>query len=344
MQFKIIQVSQNEEWNSVISSCYFYDFYHCNSYNILDRLGVPFLFVAEHNDERIALPLVKRQIEETEYFDCTSVWGYPGPISSKPPEELNPDLIEYFQLALKQYLYENKIVSAFSRLHPIIPQVQFFKDFGNIILLNKTVAINTNLPLDIQRRQFRKTNKSEINQLRNRGYTVKVASSENEINAFVEIYTETMERVNAGSFYFDCFDKEYFYKLLNASDFQPRLLLAYKEGEIIAGGVFIATKKIMQYHVAGTKKEYIKATPMKLIIDEARLLSTQLNVEFLHLGGGVGGSDNDSLFWFKSGFSDLTFTYKTWQLIVNEEVYENLVNEQSKKKMLNENYFPLFRS
>ncbi len=116
------------------------------------------------------------------------------------------------------------------------------------------------------------------------------------------------------------------------------------DGEIIAGGVFIATKKIMQYHVAGTKKEHIKATPMKLIIDESRLLCTQLNLEYLHLGGGVGGSDDDSLFWFKSGFSDLTFTYKTWQLIVNEEVYKNLVDERSKKKVLNENYFPLFRS
>jgi lipid II:glycine glycyltransferase (peptidoglycan interpeptide bridge formation enzyme) len=344
MQVKIVSVSDKNEWNNIVTRARYYDFYHCNYYNQLDRLGTPFLFVAEHNDAFIALPLIKRIIEGTDYFDCTSVWGYPGPIANKLPEDLDNDLINYFQTELKKYLFESNIVSAFSRLHPIIQQVEFFKGLGSITYLNKTVAINTTLPLEIQRRQFRKTNKSEINQLRNRGHTVKIADTEEEINEFVNIYTETMARVNAGSFYFDCFDTKYFHDLLNADDFKARLLIAYKDGIITAGGVFITTKNFMQYHVAGTKQEYMKATPMKLIIDEARLLATQLNVEYFHLGGGVGGSDTDSLFWFKSGFSDLTFTYKTWQLIVNEEVYKTLVSEKQKQKTLNENYFPVYRS
>lgn len=343
MQIKIVAVSNKNEWNSIIKKCFYYDFYHCNSYNHLDKSGEPFLFVAENNNAFIVLPLIKRPIKGADYFDCTSVWGYPGPIASNLPEELSPDFINYFQTALQQYLYENKIISAFSRLHTIIPQELYFKDFGKIIYLNKTVAINTTLPPDIQRQQYRKTNKSEINQLRKNGYIVKKADAEEEINAFVDIYTETMQRVNADTYYFDCFDKNYFHDLLNAHDFQPQLLLAYKEGEITAGGVFMATKNFMQYHVAGTKKEYIKAAPMKLIIDEARLLCSQLQLKYLHLGGGVGGSDTDSLFWFKSGFSNLNFTYKTWQLIVNKEVYKNLADAKKKQKILNENYFPLYR-
>lgn len=343
MQTRIVSLPDKDEWNSTITKCRYYDFYHCHSYNVLDRLGEPFLFVAENNNDCIVLPLIKRKIEGTEYFDCTSVWGYPGPVTNKIPEEFQPGFIGNFQSELKKYFFENKIISAFSRLHPIIPQTQYFENFGNVILLNKTVAIDTKLPLDIQRQQFRKTNKSEINQLRNRGYTVKQADTKEQIDVFVEIYTETMERVNAGAFYFDCFDNEYFYRLLSANDFQPRLLLAYKEDQIVAGAVFIATKNFMQYHVAGTRKEFIKATPMKLIIDEARILSTQLQLEYFHLGGGVGGSDADSLFWFKSGFSNLTFTYKTWQFIVNEEMYKSLAVEKLKHKIVNDNFFPLYR-
>ena len=343
MQIKIVSVSDENEWNNIITKCVYYDFYHCNSYNYLDKSGTPFLFVAESENEFIVLPLIKRPIENTGYFDCTSVWGYPGPVASKLPEELPDDFINYFQQQLQQYLYENNIITAFSRMHTIIPQEIYFKNFGNIIHLNKTVAIDMSLPLDIQKQQYRKTNKSEINQLRRKGYTIKKADTEEEINAFVDIYTETMQRVNADEYYFDSFDKNYFHDLLSAHDFQPNLLLAYKENEITAGGVFMATKHFIQYHVAGTKKEYIKDTPMKLIIDEARLLASQLQVKYLHLGGGVGGSDTDSLFWFKSGFSDLTFTYKIWQLIVNNEVYNKLVDIKSNIKILNQNYFPLYR-
>ncbi len=343
MQVKIVSVFDKDEWNDVIKQCIYYDFYHCNSYNKLDRSGEPFLFIAEDDNDQIAMPLVKRPIGDTGYFDCTSVWGYPGPVASRLPEDLSPELIHFFQQQLQQYLYEQKIISAFSRLHTIIPQEIFFKDFGSIVHLNKTVAIDLNLPPDIQRQQYRKTNKSEINQLRRKGYSVKKANTIEEINAFVDIYTETMERVNADDYYFNCFDNEYFHSLLNADDCKPNLLLAYKENEITAGGVFMVTKNFMQYHVAGTKKEFYRETPMKLIVDEARLLANRLQLNYLHLGGGVGGSDSDSLFWFKSGFSDLNFTFKIWQLIVNEKIYKDLVNARSKEKVLNENYFPLYR-
>ena len=68
---------------------------------------------------------------------------------------------------------------------------------------------------------------------------------------------------------------------------------------------------------------------MKLILDEARLLGNELNLDFLHLGGGVGGSDDDSLYKFKSGFSDYNFIFKIWRLIVNQDLYITLVNDKN---------------
>jgi lipid II:glycine glycyltransferase (peptidoglycan interpeptide bridge formation enzyme) len=344
METKIIAGSEKTEWNKVVASAFQYDFYHCNAYNHLDQTGSPFLFVARDASDFIALPLIKREIEETKFFDCTSVWGYPGPVASKRPLEIKPALIHYFQNNLNQYMHDERIISVFSRMHTIIPQEMFFKNMGTITTLNKTVAIDLKLPVEIQRQQYRKSNKSEINQLRKKGYRVKKAETEQEINAFYDIYIETMTRVNASSFYFDSFNSEYFHKLLSLDDAKPTLLLALKDDEIIAGGVFIATKSFMQYHVAGTREEYIKAAPMKLIIDEARLLAVQLGLEYLHLGGGLNGSDADSLFRFKAGFSDITFTYKTWKCIVDQEEYENMAYLKSKEKALNENFFPLYRA
>jgi hypothetical protein len=42
-------------------------------------------------------------------------------------------------------------------------------------------------------------------------------------------------------------------------------------------------------------------------------------IRLFHLGGGFGGSDEDSLFYFKSGFSDYRCEYKIWQMIVDPE-------------------------
>jgi lipid II:glycine glycyltransferase (peptidoglycan interpeptide bridge formation enzyme) len=344
MKTNIVSVRDKQGWNEFVTSAVFYDFYHCNAYHLLDRRGEPFLFVAEDNDDFIALPLIRQEIADTDYFDCTSVWGYPGPVSSKLPHELNPDLVRFFQRELHRYMICNKIVAIFSRLHPFIQQQQLLGDLGTITALNKTVAIDLTLPLDIQRQQYRKAHKLHINRLRKKGCTVVRASTLSEINAFYDIYIQTMKRVNADAFYFNFFDLDYFHQLLKLDDAKANLLLAYKDGEIIAGGVFIASEKFMQYHVGGTKTEHMKDTPMKLIIDEARILANQMQLQYLHLGGGVNGTDEDSLFQFKVGFSDYTFHYKVWKFIADEEVYNHLVMRKVKEKQLNNNFFPLYRS
>jgi hypothetical protein len=61
------------------------------------------------------------------------------------------------------------------------------------------------------------------------------------------------------------------------------------------------------------------------------------------LGGGVGGSDDDSLFRFKSGFSDSHFVFRIWKFIANESIYSELVENKKKLKELNNNFFPLYR-
>ncbi|PZF74037.1 GNAT family N-acetyltransferase [Taibaiella soli] len=337
-----IQLTDKAKWKELVDRSISYDFHHCHSYHELEHSGTPFLFVvANEADDFIAFPLVKRPIPGTQYYDCTSVYGYAGPISSKPPESLPPQLLIDFQEELKVFVSKEKIVAAFTRMHPIIEQDSFLDPLGKVIQLNKTVAIDLSLPVDLQRQQYRKAFKYRLNVLRRSGYTVKKADTASEIKAFVDIYTQTMDRVNAQESYY--FDEDYFRNFLNSEDFTSFLLLAYKDGEVAAGAIFTATRNIMQYHLAGTSETYILDAPMKLVIDEARLIGSEMGLQYLHLGGGVGGSDDDSLFLFKAGFSDLNFTYRVWQLVANQPVYEELVAQKQKEKTLNPNYFPLYR-
>ena len=336
----LIIEAKNNEWSEIVNKCLNYDFYHTQAYNLLEKENKPVLFALYFNNELIAMPLIIRQIPNSDLFDCTSVYGYCGPISSMDLELIPNEYLTTFKKLVLNYFNQNNIISAFSRLHPLISNGSFFNDFGEVINLNKTIAIDLKLTIDEQRKQFRKSNKSELNQLRRKGYEVKVANSKEDIDAFISIYNETMERVEAKDDYF--FDNDYFYSFLKNFSFDTKLLLATFEEKIIAGAIFTVTNKIMQYHLAGTTQEFIKVTPMKLILDEARLLGNELNLDFLHLGGGVGGSDEDSLFKFKSGFSNHQCQFKIWKMIINQEKYTELVTKN--KSNSESNFFPLYRS
>ena len=335
-KFEVIDVN-NPKWEKLVKSSALYDFHHTSFYHQIDNHFTSLIFVAEDENDFIALPLVLRPIEKALWVDFTSVYGYCGPISNRKEFNFDQDFIDFFQLKLKEYCKEKNVVSLFSRLHPLIAQQSIFINMGEVSPLNKTVIIDLKLSLEEQKRQYRKSNKSELNQLRRKGFYVEEAKSTEDVDRFIDIYYETMGRVKASPYYY--FSKEYFHSFLNNTHFQNKLLLAKFENKIIAGAIFTITDKIMQYHLAGTSEEFIKVTPMKLILDEARLLGIDLSLDYLHLGGGVGGSDDDSLFRFKSGFSNLYFQFSVWKYIFNEEVYNQL--SENKKES---SFFPLYRS
>lgn len=339
--FKVL-TTNNPEWVEIINNCIIYDFYHTSCYHDLDSInGSPIMLVGQSNNVLIALPLIIRSIPNTNYFDATSVYGYCGPISNLEFDNIEIDFLNYFKKEALNYFNSNNIISVFSRLHPIIKQESFFSNFGTVVPLNKTIAINLQLSLDEQRAQYGKSNKNQINKLRKSGFEIREAATDNDIIDFINIYHETMRRVNATDNYY--FDKNYFTKLLNNNCYKSILLLAIHDGQIAAGSIFTICNSIMQYHLSGTSNNYLKNTPMKLLIDEARLIGSSLKLHYFHLGGGVGGSDSDSLFLFKESFSKTLFQFKIWKLIVNNNIYDKLVIEKHGTRNIESEYFPLYR-
>ncbi|HEY1008837.1 MAG TPA: GNAT family N-acetyltransferase, partial [Daejeonella sp.] len=289
----------------------------------------------------IALPLLKRKIEGTEYFDCTSVYGYAGPISNVPFSELEDRMIAEFAVAFESFLLSEKIVSVFSRLHPLLNQDILLKRLGGLHTTGKTVAIDLTGPYELQVQNYRRAIRMKINQLRRKGFVVREANCSSELRSFVKIYIQNMIKVNASESYF--FDEDYFKNLLNAEDFDSKLLLAYYNNEITSGLILTCSDNIMQTHLAATSNDFLHDAPMKLLFDEATIVGRRLDMKYLHLGGGVGGKE-DSLFVFKSGFSNLFFDFKTWRYIANEPVYNQLVEERCKNKEFEHVIFPLYRS
>ena len=335
--FNVISSENNAQWNEIIRSMINFDFYHLAEYHRMDESGISLLLHYSDEKSAFALPIILRPIEDTKYNDITSIYGYSGPLSNtnRPDKKT----IHRFHKNLLHFFDENSVVSAFSRLHPLFPiQEKILENIGNTLDTGVTVAIDLNLPVSEQRRQYSHSLKNTINRLKKKNLMVKKAETQAEIEAFVNIYTENMNRVHASKIYY--FDNAYFSRFLQT--LPSVMYLAYYESKIISGSLFTDCNGIIQPHLSATLNDYLHLSPLKYIWDQIRFYGIEKNRNVMHLGGGFGGG-RDTLFEFKAQFSHLYFPFKTWRYVHNEEIYNQLVTNKFQNHLPDSSFFPLYR-
>jgi lipid II:glycine glycyltransferase (peptidoglycan interpeptide bridge formation enzyme) len=156
-----------------------------------------------------------------------------------------------------------------------------------------------------------------------------------------------MNRVGASQLYY--FSEEYFVRLSEALGQRCSLCLVELDGQIACAGLFAEHCGIIQYHLGGTKSEFLKQAPSKLMFDRARFWAKERGNEIFHLGGGVG-SAKDSLYHFKAGFSQQRETFVTLSLIADAEKYNYLIGLRAKllniepERLFEADFFPAYRA
>ncbi|MDR0732996.1 MAG: GNAT family N-acetyltransferase [Dysgonamonadaceae bacterium] len=335
--FEAITPENQARWDAIVRSMRGFDFYHLAAYHRLDASGVPLLLHYSDNAANVAFPIILRRIDDTDYRDITSVYGYPSPLTNTFP--LPQASLAAFHKQMLRFFDENSVVSAFSRLHPLFPeQEKILEGTGDTINTGFTVAIDLNIPENEQRKQYSHSLKNTLNRLERKNAEVKKAATNAEIEAFAEIYAETMTRLRAPQIYF--FDGDYFRRFLKT--LPSALYVAYYEGKIIGGALFTDCNGIIQLHLSAARNDCLHLSPLKYIWDQIRLYGVENKRNYLHLGGGVGGS-RDSLFAFKAQFSRLHFRFKTWRYVHNREVYDLLVRDKCGGDLPASSFFPLYR-
>lgn len=353
MDIQVIELS-NSLWLNTLKQIR-HDIYHLPEYVCLEAkrtktTAEAILIVA---DELIFfVPYLLRQCNDIfnqesisqDIFDAVSPYGYPGILLSEAAAS-SPDFLELAMKQLISVLREKKVVSAFFRLHPILNQ-SFNQQFSDICHVNgETVSINLTLSNAEIWQQTRSEHRTHINRCDRAGFKARIVPFEEYIDEFIIIYKETMERVQAQQMYY--FDYQYFTELANLRE-KIYLCLLDLNGEVACGGLFTECCGIVEYHLGGTKKEFLKNSPSKLMFNYVRCWAKERGNQVFHLGGGVGGT-KDSLYRFKAGFSKQTHTFMTMRLITNENIYRQLVDFQAKslkigtEKLFSTNYFPAYR-
>lgn len=355
IEVQVLYPEQYDLWMSVLEQTFQYDFYHLPSYHALAEEfgeGKAHLFVYSEESYTITVPLLLRSVGEVPglthsgegWRDATSVYGYAGPIASHT--DIPAMVLRNFHGTLYEHLKERNVVSVFSRLHPLVDQKWMLSGLGEYKPIGRTVSIDLTLPIDVQRALYRRDHKNDINKLRRLGVTCLHDQDKMYLNDFVDIYHETMCRVNASPEYF--FDPIYFEKLISKLDSNFHLFVCLLQNKVICAGSYTLCDGIVQGFLGGSRNEFSRLSPMRLLTDSVRLWANECGEHVFHLGGGVGGRE-DSLFHFKAGFSNQRHQFAVWNWILFPKVYNQLCeeknywNKQHGLEPASDKYFPAYR-
>lgn len=318
------------------------DIYHSPAWvkaNQKLQRGSLFSILIESESNKAYFPLIKRAIDNTEYFDLITPYGYGGiAFSHAATAEFKKDVLQ----VLYQYLEKTNCISLFLRLHPLLNSGL---DKGSYIFENGvTLAVNLDSTFDEIKKNYSSGHRYDLKKsLKNENICVVDDVSFEYFDQFIKIYTETMRLLNASDFYF--FDNEYFHSLKEQLGNQLKLVVVKLDDVVIGASLFMLHNDIIQYHLSGTTIEGRNYQPSKLILDYMIEWGTANNYRYLHLGGGVGGA-KDPLYKFKKGFSATEFEFSTVRMITNSSVYNTLCKalNYSKEEICNvSDFFPLYR-
>jgi hypothetical protein len=339
---EVIGIENGIEWQHILEKCGEFDFYHTAEHHrctVASRQEKPLLLYFAMEDYCIALPIILRDIPGEPLFkDATSVYGYAGPLSSHTNMPI--EVLSTFKNELSKWLMDNNIITIFSRLHSMYPDQDKFLPEDTVHAISETVSLDLTISDDEAWSAYRSSLRYDIRKLRKEGFHCKWLEGEKGLARFIEIYEENMRRVKAIDYYF--FPSTYYEGIFNAKEFDCKILAAEREGEVTACSMFIHTKNGVQYHLSATAEAYLKYSPVKLIIEEARLHYKTLGAKWLHLGGGVGGKE-DSLLKFKTAFSSRRHLFKIWKYVIDAQLYEQLVNKLVGTTQEYDSFFPLYR-
>ncbi|MFB2836046.1 hypothetical protein [Floridanema evergladense] len=327
-----------------------HDFYHLPEYVSLSakyEQSQPNAFYGETDEAAFLAPLLTRKIPESlnapdNWYDVTAPYGYPTPLLISPDDIWS---LEIFLKSFQEIAAASGMISAFFRLHPLLPlHFNVLAKFGMVVKHGQTVYIDLSTSVEQMWTQTSKDHRKDINKLTRLGFRA-IIDDWSFFDKFTAIYQANMQRVSASEFYF--FDDSYFVGLRAILGEHLHLCtILSPEGEVASSLLFTAINGIVQNHLSGTLDKYLSFAPSKLEIDVVRRWAKENENYFYHLGGGVG-CRADSLFKFKSGFSDLRSDFYTYRMIVDPDKYNKLIQAWEERygdrNDCDNNFFPLYR-
>jgi hypothetical protein len=302
-----------------------HDLYHEPDYVTLDAglsAATPAAFWFADGGRHLLMPLIVRDIPGAGRRDAASPYGYPGPVSNAAPDDTG--FWRRACAALVATLRDEGLVTAFVRLHPLLPApLPVLGRYGTLVRHGETVSMDLTVSVEEMWRQTRSDHRNHINRARRAGTRV-LFDDWDRLDEWVAVYHDNMRRVGAGSYYF--FTGAHLAALREAVGDRMHLAIAVEGDEVVGGNTFFEHDGIATGYVSSTRRARHRYAD-ELLYDEVRRWCKQRGDTVFHLGGGKGGSC-DSLFSYKAGFSPRRHPFHTWRVVADSGAYRRLVRER----------------
>ena len=185
-----------------------------------------------------------------------------------------------------------------------------------------------------------------INRANRAGFRVEISPAGQRVDEFAAVYADTLQRLGAAETYH--FSDEYLARLAALNE--AFVAVAYSDDAVAGAYLFFESHGIVQMHLGGPRTEFRKPSPSHLMIHAIAQWARGRGNSIVHLGGGVGGAIDDSLFTFKAGFSHRRHPYRTLRLVADQERYDALIQERARRvgssteELLSSGFFPAYRA
>lgn len=325
-----------------------HDFYHRAAYHAFaEQMGEGTAWLAVHGSARqfIAWPYLVRPAG-TRDVEATSVYGYTGPTGTGLEDE---EFRRRSWTALRGLWADQGVVALFTRFHPLLENDRHCADFhgaapvpgGEVLHLGRSVAMDLSIDREARRMSYPKILRQEVKYAERAGITVEEDPDWHQYRTFGALYRETMQKNRASDSYMfsDC----YFDALRESLRDCAHLAVAAVEDDVAAVMIFTVSGTIAQAHLTGINPRQQKLSPLKVLIDRVADLAAARGAQWLHLGAGRGGAE-DSLFAFKSRFSQHRRDFRVGRWILKAERYAYLVHESGTDSHNGSTYFPIYRT
>jgi hypothetical protein len=252
--------------------------------------------------------------------DIQSAYGYGGPLSNCDDREF----LKAAELAFAQWARGNDVIAEFLRFHPLVPHGKWYA--GEIVNNRETVHIDLAGGLLEQYQHRRRT---DVKRFLRSDLKVERVSPHIMTRVFPELYKKNMDHIGASPDYYfsDC----YFDSLFSFQGTEN--WLAYSGTEAVAGAVMLVSKPagVAEYFLGAKAPNSDEKKAMIGLLHFAADHYKLASFRYLYLGGGRSVDSDDSLLFFKKGFSSLTGYYQIGCRVYDPENYARLKEMLSEK-------------
>jgi len=318
-----------------------HDIYHLPDYAAIaaeSEGGTARAFHYRERDAVFLLPLLLRPTPGAPgRLDAATPYGYSGPVTNAADDEA---FTVRSLASLIDTLRSHSVVTLFGRFHPLFPlPMEPYAEIGTVVKHGDTVSVDLSESFEQMWTHTRRGHRNQINRARRSGLSA-TFDDWSRFDEWVATYADNMRRLGAAERYL--FRDAYFSNLRKRLADNVHLVTAAAPDGSFVGGIFLFERcGIVQAHLAATRWDHpLSVHAGKLLDDETRRWGKNRGALIYHLGGGFGG-EQDSLFVYKSGFSDRRHPFHTWRVIVEPATYCALLPSSAADSA---GFFPAYRS